>query len=53
LTKSSSAFVIAMAPPKSGEKQVPVGQSNAKTKARERAKSDQLPLIWRHIHTVC
>jgi hypothetical protein len=40
-----------MASLKSGEKQVTVGQCKAKTKAREQAKSDLLPLIWRHIHT--
>jgi hypothetical protein len=32
-----------MASPKSGEKQVTVGQCKAKTKAREQGKSDQLP----------
>jgi hypothetical protein len=43
LTKSSSAFVIAMASPKSGEKQVIVGQCKAKTKACEQAKERSAP----------
>jgi hypothetical protein len=52
LTKSSSAFAIAMAPPKSGEKQVPVSQSKAKTKVLRVEKELSAPVDLGAISTL-
>jgi hypothetical protein len=35
------------------ENHVAPSERKAKTKTREQGKSDQLPQVWRHMHTVC